>query len=445
MENKCFYNYDKSNKKWISYNTDVLKAQLLSFIITKFPTLYKKFNPKNLDSILILLQRHAFKLGQAKSEANKKGLLLSFRNIVLNCQTQKTFKHKPSYYITHTIQCNYNPKSSILNTPMLDFLTHISNNNKNTLEIIRASLYLIFTNNLTYQVALYIYGPGGTGKSTFSNLITHLLGGSATLTTNLRTLQSRFGLAPLRDKLLLVISELPLTLGSEPQVLKNIIGGDPLTSEEKYKPSVQLLPNAFVLITSNTLWNLVNSSSGMARRFIYLAFSSKPKESNQNLFTLTSDNTAKGTLSLYLPHLINWILAIKPSQLEILSKGGEHATNLISPETLILTNPVKAWILERLVPDKNSSVKFALRGKGSDDTTLFGNFKAWTELLNGEVGTIQANQFSSLLISNLHTMSWKFEKGRSASGYILKGVRLNNSTLIHSQDNAPVITSSDFE
>jgi phage/plasmid-associated DNA primase len=60
----------------------------------------------------------------------------------------------------------------------------------------------------------------------------------------------------LKDKLLLLISELPSYLGTEPMILKNIIGGDVLPIEEKYKNPTQIISNVFLIITSNTLWNL---------------------------------------------------------------------------------------------------------------------------------------------------------------------------------------------
>lgn len=115
------------------------------------------------------------------------------------------------------------------------------------------------------------------------------------------------------------------------------------------------------------------------------------------------------------------------SNLQILScyAGGEHTTSLINPESLILTNPIKAWINERLIQDKNSSVRIGNNALDSD--TLFGNFNSWTQMFNGEVGIIKSNQFTPLLIGNLQSMNWDIEKKRNASGFIIRGIRLDNS------------------
>ena len=152
---------------------------------------------------------------------------------------------------------------------------------------------------------------------------------------------------------------------------------------------------------------------------MYLIFSNKPKETNPNLFNLTKNKQATGILTDYYPHLINWILATPPSNLQILSRGGEHVTSLINPESLILTNPIKAWIFERIIQDKNSSVRIGNNALDSD--TLFGYFNSWALMFNGEVGIIKSNQFSPLLIGNLQAMNWDFEKRRNAAGFIIKG------------------------
>jgi hypothetical protein len=51
---------------------------------------------------------------------------------------------------------DYTSDSSIINTKFELFLNNITNNNEIRLQILRACLNLIFTNNLNYQVALYI-------------------------------------------------------------------------------------------------------------------------------------------------------------------------------------------------------------------------------------------------------------------------------------------------
>jgi hypothetical protein len=133
----------------------------------------------------------------------------------------------------------------------------------------------------------------------------------------------------------------------------------------------------------------------------------------------------------------------------MLARGGEHTTSLINPESIIVTNPIKAWITERLIQDKNSSVRIGNNALDSD--TLFGNFNSWSKMFNGEVGIIKSNQFTPLLIGNLQSMNWDIEKKRNASGFIIRGIKLDNSKTDLSEETAlkiyndlPLITQSDF-
>jgi phage/plasmid-associated DNA primase len=79
------------------------------------------------------------------------------------------------------------------------------------LKVLRACLYLIFTNNLIYQIALYIYGPGGTAKFTFViNILMYLLGKEVTLSSDFRQITSKFGIASIVGNFLLILNDVSL-------------------------------------------------------------------------------------------------------------------------------------------------------------------------------------------------------------------------------------------
>jgi len=198
----------------------------------------------------------------AIANANSNGFLLPFLNGVVNTKTLEILPHSPDNYTTHIIPVNYSKEDTIENTKFAEFLTALVNRNPMRLKVIRACLYLIFTNNLSYQIALYIYGPGGTGKSIFINILMYLLGKEVTLSSSLTQIKSRFGLATLVGKLLLVLNDIPMYSGQEPQVLKNIIAQDPMQAEKKFKQPVPFIPNAFTVMTSNKFMNIKNQSTG---------------------------------------------------------------------------------------------------------------------------------------------------------------------------------------
>jgi putative DNA primase/helicase len=424
-EQKIFYTYSGESHIWTTLNEGQVKNAILVWIKVTYPKTYTKFMPNSTTDIIVLLQQKEINMVKIKSELNKEGFLLPFKNGVLNCKTLELKPHAKELYTTHIIGVEYNKNAVLKDTPMSEFLACLVNNNAYALNVLRMTLYLIFTNTLIYQVALYIYGPGGTGKSTFTNILLYLFGPAASVSTSLNMISSRFGAHLLQNKLLLIINELPLILGSEPSIIKSITGGDSIMNEEKYKTPTQFVPNLFVIITSNSLWNLKNATSAMARRFIYLPFNKKPVNRNNDLFNLQNGGYATGILVEHLPALIRWALTCPKGLLAELNDGGENITEKINPDSRVRTNPVKIWALENLEPDTDS--KIFLGSHKKETKMLYGNFLAWSDKYSTEIGTVKPSQFSALLLDTLNSLNWVVNKKRINTGTVITGIKFRET------------------
>ncbi len=200
--------------------------------------------------------------------------------------------------------------------------------------------------------------------------------------------------------------------------------------EQKYKTAVQFIPKVFVIITSNSIWNFKNSTTAMARRFIYFSMTYKPKVTNNILFNLNSLGEASGDLVEYLPSLILWALNCPDKYLEVLELGGEKVTESISPDSQIRTNPLKVWALDNLEPD--SSEKLSV-GNSKDPKTLYGSYSIWADRYNSDIGTVRTNQFSSLLLDVLISMNWDVSRKRIATGSVIMGVKFRDCPIINSE------------
>ena len=89
-----------------------------------------------------------------------------------------------------------------------------------------------------------------------------------------------------------------------------------------------------------------------------------------------------------------------------------------------------------------SSLKIGLQTL--DSSSLYGNFINWSKQFQGDIGVIKPNQFSSLLLSNVQGMNWRVEKGRAASGYIIRGIQFKADNAVIADPAFTSVTPEDF-
>jgi putative DNA primase/helicase len=210
-----------------------------------------------MSHIIVILKEDSFSMPEYQREVNSNGLLIPFLNGVLHTKTLNLLPHNPDYYLTHIIPIHFNFSDSLINTPMSQFLIQICNFSLIRLQVLRACFYCLFTNDLSNQIALYIHGPGGTGKSTLINILKYLLGPEASLSTSIDQLSSRFGIVSLLNKLLVVLNDISFLpqreSGNQIKVITDLVTSDTMSAEKKYYSSFQFTPSAFLIITSNYL------------------------------------------------------------------------------------------------------------------------------------------------------------------------------------------------
>ena len=192
---------------------------------------------------------------------------------------------------------------------MIDFLLSISNGDKIILKVLRSFIQCVLLWDNQYQIALYLHGPGGTGKSTFEKLLMSLVGANNSSVLNLSDLNKQFSLSKILDKSLVLFSDVQYFSG-DPSKLRLLISGDVMNAERKYKDSFDLQPESLVILTSNLLWSSKDSSTGLQRRIIYINMKTVPNKVNRNLFNYNLvSNELSGSLVRSLPGLVNWALS----------------------------------------------------------------------------------------------------------------------------------------
>lgn len=121
------------------------------------------------------------------------------------------------------------------------------------------------------QKFVVFYGPGGTGKSTIMNIIEKLFVGYSTVfeAKALVSNNSAFATEAFRDNPLVAIQQDgDLSKMEDNSKFNSIISHEPISMNEKYKPTYRGSVNAFLFMGTNQPVKIADAKSGIIRRLI---------------------------------------------------------------------------------------------------------------------------------------------------------------------------------
>jgi len=115
--------------------------------------------------------------------------LMNFNNGVLNLITGELNAHSSNFYFLYTHETNYTlPHTKP--TLTLEFLSSCVNGDKDRLLLLLSLMYCILTNTTRYELYLELIGSGGTGKSSFIDLLRAMIHPSQATPTELAQLST---------------------------------------------------------------------------------------------------------------------------------------------------------------------------------------------------------------------------------------------------------------
>jgi putative DNA primase/helicase len=128
------------------------------------------------------------------------------------------------------------------------------------------------TTEMVHELAVWLFGPPGSGKSTFIAGLAAMLGHRAGILGLADLERSRFTLADLPGKTLVVASEQPSSYLASTNTLNAIISGEPIQVERKYRDPFTVMPRAKVCWAMNELPRVADANSGLFRRVKVVTF-----------------------------------------------------------------------------------------------------------------------------------------------------------------------------
>lgn len=147
---------------------------------------------------------------------------IPFTNSFFFLDSGESRYYKAEYYCTTVPALPYDPSANC--KKIEEFLTLCTVPNPRNKKVVVGVICLSLAQITRYQLYFEFYGPGDSGKSTFINLITAILGKSNVFSTDLSHLEnSRFETANLKDKSVIIITEGKRFLDKS-TMLKRILG-----------------------------------------------------------------------------------------------------------------------------------------------------------------------------------------------------------------------------
>ncbi|MCC7351830.1 MAG: hypothetical protein IT446_14820 [Phycisphaerales bacterium] len=156
----------------------------------------------------------------------------------------------------------------------LKFLKDIFEADQQRIRLLQEWIGYVLTFDTKLQKILLILGPPRSGKGTIARIITRIIGADNVCAPTLAGLATNFGLWPLIGKQLAIIGDARLSGRSDQAIvverLLSISGEDSLTIDRKNREPLTTRLRARLMMLSNEIPKLADSSSAVANRFVIL-------------------------------------------------------------------------------------------------------------------------------------------------------------------------------
>jgi putative DNA primase/helicase len=290
-------------------------------------------------------------------------LVIPTRNGLLDVPTNALLEPTPRFVVSYSLPFDFDAHAPPP-TMFLDFLNSILGDDSESIALLQEFIGYLLTPDTRQQKALLLVGPKRAGKGTLVRIIQRLLGPDNYCSPSLSSLGQPFGLQTLIGKNLAVFSDARIS-GRTDTLIENLLritGEDAVSVSRKYKADYTARMTAKIMLVSNELPRLADSSGALASRFILIRL--------RHSFFGREDHNLEQKLSAELPSILNWALI----GLDRLTARGHFVQPQASREVLEefeqLSSPITKFINDELVLDVDGE---------TPKQAIFERYKAWAK------------------------------------------------------------------
>ncbi len=216
-------------------------------------------------------------------------------NGTLHIPTGELRDHGPLHYATSAVPYDFDPDARAPAWKLLlagtvpecaDFLQEFAG-------------YALTTDTL-HEIALWLYGPPGSGRSTLLIGLETMLGPRSGILGLADLKRSQFALANVAGKTLMTATEQPSSFLASTNILNALISGEKIQVERKFRDPYEISPRVKLAWAMNELPRVGDANSGIFRRVKVVAF---PAIAPQD-----RDPAIKERIKTEGPGILNWAL-----------------------------------------------------------------------------------------------------------------------------------------
>ncbi len=386
-----------------------------------------------INNIVGALERELF---TRKWEEKSSTEWLPFQNGVLELATGKLHNHSPGFRFTWQLPRDYTVVETGW-TKINTWLDEATKGNSEYKELLLCFAAAVLRGRNDLQKFLHLIGGGGSGKSTFTNLLTALIGEENTVTLNLTDLEDKHEIARIFGKRLVVLPDqdkAPKKMSN----FKRLTGQDRLSGRRLFENGFEYVFQGLTVVTSNFPIFHTNVGSWLTRRVKMIPFDYQcPNHKKRDLM---------GEFEPELGAFTSYLLSIPSERIEAVLKGlGDRSVNPTVWESQIRSDGLAAWVNDWVVQDSTARVRIGSNARewASEEeydaarSTLYGSYALYCQQSNRSAKSPQ-NFSAELLELTNRILGWEAEKGRvkmcGKTVRVIKGLRLRSEL-----DNEPTI------
>lgn len=403
MEQGHIYKYHQVWRSWWQYDNGVYVEVIDEVMLQRVDLVLQGKGLTDLGSARLkdVLDKVAREESIAARDVDLGPYHLNVTNGLLDLASGTLHEHSPEFF--STIQSAASYRLGVVPYEWLEFLEEAIPD-ADERKRLQQFAGLCLTGDTSPQRALLLVGEGGTGKSTFTRILSTVLGSLATGSALENIKDGSFLVGTLVGKRMCVVSELQRNVDWLP--FKRITGEDKIAVDVKNKTPYTIKLDAKLIILSNVVPLLGDdaTNSSLMRRFLPVAFNVKPAQPDP---FLEGRLTAPDELAGVLNWMIDGLRSLQANTMQFPGDGLSSLTREIVEES----NKVIEFLRDRCEP--GGEIKSA---------ELYAAYEDWC--FKTRHRPVTSTRFPRDLMAATRHFGKQIEKKRKLDGVFFIGVRL---------------------